>query len=168
MEPLRRLLRRRRATSYPRAAPAAESYEAGTPDDPYRDPKHFRWEILGNCVEGARFWDVVHEVARHFPDLTGAERTRFAQETVRALLSADHVYLCRLGRHEGDERRLSTDEVEDVLNATDWPILRSGRDGSDVEVTATDAGRRAFADPPDDIRALWNWPPRPWAPPIDR
>ena len=132
--------------------------------DPYRDSENLRWELLGDCVfeDAKMLFEVFGAVRAHFPEIDDQAVAQLTEKLLRDLLSHDLVYFYR--DSGGTECLLDAVETDAVLKSSDWRGLPASGEAVTTWVAATEAGVAAAHDPPDHIRELWQWPPRPWKP----
>jgi hypothetical protein len=129
-------------------------------------------------------WDILHDAV--FEDLQGlweplwwlrgggaiegqseAQRQDFAERALRHLYHEGLIFFFRVpawadigASAENQDLRLGLDEVNDTLVATWWRGRQLPPDHPNIWWGPTPAGEAAVNDPPDQIRAVWDWPPR--------
>jgi hypothetical protein len=128
-------------------------------------------------------WDILHDVV--FEDLQGLweplwwlrgggavegqseeQRQEFAERALRQLYHDDLIFFFRargtdLGAAaEDQDLRLGSDEVDDALSASWWRGRELPPSHPNIWWGPTPAGEAAVNNPPDQIRAIWHWPPQ--------
>jgi DNA-binding transcriptional ArsR family regulator len=125
---------------------------AVTPDD-------FAWEVLADVSEEAQMlYEPLATLRASLPDTPEAERQRIVERTLRALYGAGLIVLVRGGQPPtaalaDPARHLGDDVVDSLIAGSGWRTVPVGSDGTEVWVSATDAGRRALAEAPPEITA---------------
>ena len=125
---------------------------------------HFEWNLLGDVVfdDGLALWEAFSAALAAFPDRPRAEQAQLAEQALRDLYRDGLIYLFRMEGQALDPsavpEHLPPSEVQRVLASPGWR-----RDPVDPEIVtiwigATQKGREACADPPPEIRRLWQLP----------
>ena len=112
----------------------------------------FAWDVLADAAADAQMlYEPLAAARALLPDVPEAERQRIVERTLRSLRGAGLIAFVRGGEPAtaafGDpDRRLSDDEVDEVISGPDWRSVPVGQHGTKVWLAATDAGRRAYED----------------------